>query len=168
MRAIAQLASRSAKSSPTRSEPPETQSVSADIPNSAFDRPLGERVREFRYRFAQTFIFGAPVLALQWFGPRLGGPEAPRFIAVFQAILSGWILYVAGAGMLFGAWLDAIVALLAVCMYLFGLVCIAPLVLTGHMLNRSPAFHWPVILLLIWTGLRWWQLSRRLKISADL
>src|SRR3954466_12679679 len=72
-------------------------SALADLLN----RPIDQRFREFKYRCAQSIVFGIPVLALQWFGPRLGGIEAPRWIAILQAILCGWIVYVAAAGMLF-------------------------------------------------------------------
>src|SRR5439155_14755490 len=64
-------------------------------------RPDEQRFREYKYRCAQAIIFGIPVIALQLFGRSLGGPEAPRWIAILQALLSGWVVYVAAAGMIF-------------------------------------------------------------------
>src|SRR5437867_3364487 len=68
---------------------------------SVLSRPPQERQREHRYRFAQTLIFGLPVLALQWFGRRLGGEEQDRWIGLLQALLTGWIVYVGAAGLAF-------------------------------------------------------------------
>jgi hypothetical protein len=112
-------------------------------------------VREFRYRCAQSIIFGLPVLALQWFGPRLGGPEAPRWTAILQAMLTGWILYIAAAGMLLEGIIsrkhlgDTFVAVASICLYLLSLTGIVRL------------FHGVVLLLILWTALRWAWLARR-------
>src|SRR5687767_3056847 len=77
----------------------------ADFPvdtlQSLLDRPVSERLRESKYRFAQSVVFGLPVLALQWFGYRLGGTEADRWIGLLQLLLAGWIMYVGAAGLLF-------------------------------------------------------------------
>ena len=89
----------------------------------------------------------------------LAAQKRLELIAIFQAILSGWILYVAAAGMLFGAWLDLIVACSRWSRSYFGLIFIA---------SRPPTFHFVVILLLTYTGVRWWQLSRQSRIPADL
>src|SRR4051794_16875055 len=94
------------------------------------NRPLEQRIREFRYRCAQSVIFGLPVLALQWFGPRLGGAEASRWIWLLQAILAGWIVYIAAAGMLFEGLMarslttlpDLLVAIFAIGMYVISLI----------------------------------------------
>ena len=129
------------------------------------DRPPAERGREFKYRFGQSIVFGLPVVALQWFGRSLGGPESDRWVTLFQALLAGWVVYVAAAGMLSEAVLlilsrrrmppaplaDATIALIAVLLYISGL----PRLLLP---NRWPApFHWTVVLLAVWTGTRWWH-----------
>src|SRR6185369_14510741 len=58
------------------------------------DRPLGERVREYRYRFAQSAVFGVPVVALAVWGKVLGPFDSQRWAGVMQALLAGWVLYV--------------------------------------------------------------------------
>ena len=106
----------------------------------------------------------------------MGGPESPRWIAVLQALLSGWILYVAAAGMVVEAILlptlnrvpDAIVGSVAICLYLFSLVCVVPIFITGRMLGGPILFHCAVLLLGGWTALRWWQLSRECRIGGGL
>jgi hypothetical protein len=128
------------------------------------NRPIEQRVREFRYRCAQSIIFGLPVLALQWLGPRLGGPETPRWIAILQALLAGWIIYVAAAGMLVEGFLarswkhipDTLVAILSIGFYLVSLFGIARL------------FHWVVLLLIVWTALRWAWLVRHSRFARAL
>jgi hypothetical protein len=139
-------------------------------------RSVSDRIREFRYRTGQSFVFGVPVLALQWFGPHLGGPEAPRWIGILQALLSGWILYVAAGGMLFEGILerswkllpDALVALLAIGLYLFSLTCLLPVFVTGRMLAPPLMFHWAVTLLMCWTAIRWGQLAGQSGNAPDL
>src|SRR5687768_5282994 len=64
-------------------------------------RPVSERAREYRYRFGQAVVFGLPVVALELWGRGLGGREAGRWVGVLQALLSGWVVYVAATGMLF-------------------------------------------------------------------
>jgi cation transport ATPase len=145
-----------------------------DLPTSAFQtnisalltRPAEQRAREFKYRCAQSIVFGLPVLALQWIGPRLGGPEAARWIGILQALLCGWIVYVAAAGRLIEGLVartrrfvpDTLVALLACGMYLYSAVCVIPIFIVGHTLHAPLLFHIVVLLLIPWTGLRCWQL----------
>jgi cation transport ATPase len=130
-------------------------------------RPPDQRRREFQYRFAQSAVFGLPVLALQYYGHALGGPEAGRWVAILQGLLTGWILYVGAAGMLFEGivWLlrrrltaDLLPSAAAVAIYLFTL-----LRLLNH---RPPLFHLCVILIGLWTGLRWLAYARRTTAAA--
>ena len=72
---------------PNPAEPPNLQQL--------IDRPKSERLREYRYRFAQTAVFGLPVIALALWGPVLGPTDWSRWASVIQALLTGWILYVA-------------------------------------------------------------------------
>ncbi len=133
------------------------------------NRPIEQREREFRYRCAQAFVFGVPVLALQWLGPKLGGAEAPRWIWLLQAILCGWIVYIGALAMLVEGLIvrsrkllaDTIVAGISTGMYLYSLICVVPLFVTGRMLPGPRLFHCVVMLLIGWTGVRWWMLSRR-------
>jgi hypothetical protein len=128
------------------------------------NRPTEQRIREFRYRCAQSIIFGLPVLALQWLGPLLGGPEAPRWVAILQALLAGWIIYVAAAGMLLEGLLirswkhfaDTFVAVLSIGLYLLSLIGVVRV------------FHWVVLLLIIWTAFRWAWLIRHSRFERAL
>lgn len=125
-------------------------------------RPDDHRLREYKYRCAQTIIFGLPVLVLQLCGTSLGGPEAARWVWTLQAVLTGWILYVAATGMLFegllklrsGITADLLVATIACFLYIASIVsalyrAIAP----GG--NGGAWLHWCVILLAVWTALQW-------------
>jgi hypothetical protein len=143
-------------------EDPSTTELEASLA-----RPPSERVREYKYRFAQTVVFGLPVLALQQFGVSLGGAEAGRWVAVLQALLAGWVMYVA-AGMLFETLLllargqfspdlPAVVAALG--LYLTGLCSAVALLFRVSWV--APTFHWAVLVLGLWTGIRWWALAKR-------
>ena len=125
-------------------------------------RPIDQRLREYKYRCAQSLVFGLPVVALQYFGTSLGGPEAPRFVATLQMLLAGWVMYVGAAGMLVeGAILlekrqlhrDLIVAVVAIGLYFYSLLQTVHIVFTGR--GEPPIFHVPVVLVAIWTAVRW-------------
>ena len=134
-------------------------------------RPAGERAREFKYRFAQSVVFGLPVLALHWLGPALGGAEAPRWTGLFQTLLAGWVIYVAATGMIFeGAillarrlriTLDFIVATVATTLYVVTVVAWAMLLVRRDASRVPTLFHHAVILLAAWCGARWAWLSSR-------
>src|SRR5207247_2497394 len=63
-------------------------------------RPLEQRKREQQYRFAQSVVFGLPVIALQLWGHKLGPIDAQRWASVMQLLLAGWVMYV-NLGMVF-------------------------------------------------------------------
>lgn len=140
-----------------------------DTVDTLLNRPADQRKREFRYRFAQSAVFGLPVFALQVFGRSLGGSEADRWVSILQALLTGWVVYVAAAGMLFEGivrlgrgrlTVDLLPAVAAVLLYLFSLIH----ALMGiFIVGRAPwlLFHGVVFVLVIWTGLRWWWLRER-------
>jgi hypothetical protein len=109
------------------------------------------------------------VIALQLFGRSLGGPESGRWVALLQALLAGWVIYVAAAGMLFEGLLllprrrltaDLLPALAATLLYTLGFWRAAPLILHPADSRPAPTFHWAVLVLFLWTSFRWWQLRR--------
>ena len=135
------------------------------------DRSHDERRREYKYRFAQAVIFGMPVLALQMFGTSLGGPEAARWIAILQALLSGWITYIGAAGMLFegavllasrrritGDLLAAAVAVFCYLLSLFGLVL--PILFTARPGPAPNLFAVTVLTVALWSGWKWFAFAR--------
>jgi cation transport ATPase len=131
-------------------------------------RPADQRRREYQYRFAQSAVFGLPVLALEAFGRSLGGPEANRWVAILQGLLAGWVVYVGAGGMLFEAVLqlargrpvaDLLPAGGAVAFYAVGLWRTG--LLLAHSETASPLFYWPVLILTTWCGLRWLLTARR-------
>jgi cation transport ATPase len=140
---------------------------------SILDRPAADRLREYKYRCAQAIVFGLPVIFLEYFGHRLGGPEAVRWVAILQALLAGWVMYVGAAGMLVGGSIrllgkrfdaDLVVALVALGIYIGSSVSTAQILL-GASTSGKPLFHWSIILVIGWTALRWGQYSRLLRRS---
>jgi cation transport ATPase len=130
-------------------------------------RPLDQRLREYKYRFSQSIVFGAPVLALQWLGPRLGPTDSQRWVSLLQALLAGWVLYV-NLGMFFEGVLllkqritgDFLIAAGAIGLYLVSLISALHGIVTAR-LWYPLLFHVCVIVLAVWTGLRWSVLARR-------
>ena len=128
---------------------------------SVLRRPPSERLREYKYRFAQSGVFGVPVIALHFFGSTLGGPEAARWIGLLQLLLAGWVMYVGGAGMLVDALLrrrftaDGVVAATALTLYLVSAVAVIHLFVTARQLNVRQLFPWAVLILFVWTGIQW-------------
>src|SRR4051812_39463558 len=104
---------------------PPTSSTMSRL-ESLLARPDEQRLSEYKYRCAQAIIFGLPVIGLQYFGASLGGPEAPRWVAILQALLAGWVVWIGTAGMLFeglillprrGPTIDLFVAAAAIALY---------------------------------------------------
>ena len=132
-------------------------------------RPDDERLREYKYRFSQAAVFGLPVLALQRWGPALGGPESDRWVGILQALLAGWVVYVGAAGMLFEGLIlfprrlmpDLFAASAAVASYLFSLVSVLHVTFSGQLWYRPLLFHVSVIVVAAWTGVQWYRWSRR-------
>ncbi len=129
-------------------------------------RPPSERLREYKYRFAQSGVFGLPVIALHFLGPMLGGPEAARWVGVLQLLLAGWVMYVGGAGMLVDAMLrrritaDGLVAATALALYLVSAAGVIHLLITARPLNVREFFPWAVLILFVWTGIQWFRHRR--------
>ena len=117
-------------------------------------------------------MFGLPVLALQWRGHALGGAEAERWVAILQALLAGWVVYVGAAGMLFEGLIllprrimpDLAAAMLAVAAYVFSLVSVLHVAVNGALWYRPLLFHVSVLIVAAWTGLQWLRWSRRLSV----
>jgi hypothetical protein len=152
---------------------PAIQNPKSQIQN-LLDRPAEQRIREYKYRFAQSTVFGLPVIGLQYFGLRLGGPEAAVWTGLFQAALAGWVLYIGAAGMLFEGLVrrrlsgDLFIAGAASVLYLFSAAGVVRLILLSDS-HAAPAsatgrlffVHAAVILLIVWCGLQWWRGSSR-------
>ena len=135
--------------------------------DNLFARPPDQRLREYKYRFGQSIVFGLPVIALQYYGRALGPTDSERWVSLLQSLLAGWVLYV-NLGMLFEGILllparritgDFVISALAAALYLYSLVSAAHGVVTSRLLFRPLLFHACVILLAAWTGWRWWRTS---------
>ena len=112
-------------------------------------------------------VFGLPVLALQFFGPKLGGPEAGRWIGLLQALLSGWCLYLAALPMLSESMmllslgkvkLELFISSATIVLYLLGVVGWI-FTLRGRGALMPSAFGLAVIILIGWSGVQWLRLS---------
>ena len=134
-------------------------------------RPADQRLREYKYRCAQAIVFGLPVIGLQYLGPSIGGPEAPRWVAILQAALAGWVVYIGAAGMLFEGLLvlrrrrtvsvDLIASIAAAGCYLFSFAIMVRHLIDSRWRSGPPLlFHVSVTILALWCGLRWWQPAR--------
>jgi len=129
------------------------------------DRPLGERVREYRYRFAQSAVFGVPVVALAVWGKVLGPFDSQRWAGVMQALLAGWVLYV-NLGMLAEGIIrkrvtgDLLVTAAALGLYVWGLIGVIG-VLAGKSDAQPTMFVATVALLCGWDLIQWVRYGRR-------
>jgi cation transport ATPase len=149
-------------------EPPPATAPAAETFEAILARPAEQRAREFKYRFAQSIVFGLPVIALQRYGSALGWVESARWSGTLQLLLASWVMYIAAAGMLFEGLVslrrtfsaDLLIALAAVCLYVFSVWSIAHTLVRGNAWHR-PRFDAAVILLAVWSGIRYLQLARR-------
>ena len=119
-----------------------------------------ERVRQYKYLFAQSLVFGLPVIALELWGRALGGREADRWVLFLQALLAGWVMYVGAAGMLVGGLLtlpkltpDLPVSAASIACYLTALVSFA-----APALRPWALFSCSIVLVTVWSGAQWWRL----------
>jgi hypothetical protein len=127
-------------------------------------RPRDQRLREYKYRFAQSIVFGLPVVALQFWGRALGPIDSDRWVSLLQALLCGWVLYV-NLGMLFEGLLllrervsgDFIVASIASALYLASAVSAVHGIVTAR-LWYPLLFHVVVTMLAAWSLWRWIRL----------
>ena len=153
---------------PTAPEPPEPTEQPGELPSieALLNRPTAERAREYRYRLAQTLVFGLPVIGLAVWGSALGPRDAQRWSTVFQALLAGWVLYV-NAGMLIEGLMrsrvtsDLLITVAAVVVYVWSLIGVAFVLTTGSIWPRPTLFWGCIALLGAWNALRFAQLSRR-------
>lgn len=136
---------------------------------SLLDRPPAERLREWKYRFAQSFVFGLPVLALQFFGYKLGGPESARWVGLLQTLLAGWIIYIGAIavfveGLLFLSQskltLNLILSAVAIALYIFSVIAWATILFQSRPWPAAPRFDLSVALILFWSALQWARLRR--------
>jgi hypothetical protein len=145
----------------------------SSIANCKLPIANSERLREYKYRFGQSIVFGLPVIALQLYGRALGPTDSERWVSLLQALLAGWVLYV-NLGMLFEGILllptrrvtgDFVISTVVTLLYLYSLVSAAHGVVTSRLLLRPLLFHVCVIVLAAWSGWRWWR-CRHLTDSA--
>jgi hypothetical protein len=136
---------------------------------SLLDRPPADRLREWKYRCAQSFVFGLPILALQCFGYQLGGPEAGRWIGLLQTLLGGWVVYIGAVAVFVEGLLllsqskitlSLILSALAIALYLLSVIAWAAILLQGRPWPAAPRFDLSVTIILFWSALQWARLSR--------
>ena len=151
--------------SPPRALPEPALNNQHSTINNLLSRPPDQRLREYKYRFGQSIVFGLPVVALQLYGRALGPTDSERWVSLLQALLAGWVLYV-NLGMLFEGILllpsrritgDLLISLAAVALYGYSLISAAHGIITTRLLFRPLLFHIVVIFLAAWTGWRWWR-----------
>ena len=131
-------------------------------------RPLDQRVREHKYRCAQTLVFGIPVIGLQYFGQQLGGAESTRWVAIMQVVLTGWILFVGATGMVTeGAMLivakrklsgDFVVALVSAALFVMSCINAAR--------GAARWFHVVVFILAAWSFVQWLRARSALRVVS--
>ena len=133
------------------------------------NRPISERVREHKCRFAQCTVFGLPVVALHFFGAKLGGPEAARWVGLMQALLTGWCLYLAALPMLSESLIllatgkarfELLVSITAMTLYVVGVVGWFS-TLRGRAALIPISFSLVVMILILWSGVHWLRLSNQ-------
>lgn len=108
------------------------------------------------------------MLALHFFGPRLGGPESARWIGLMQALLAGWCLYLAALPMLSESLMliamgklriELAVSLAAMILYIIGVTGWI-FTLRGRAAPLPSAFSVVVVILILWSALHWFRLAR--------
>jgi hypothetical protein len=148
---------------PAPTEP--TPSDLIDPVQELLNRPVEHRAREYRYRFAQTVVFGLPVVGLWAWGPMLDPNGYGRWGTVLEALLTGWILYVNAGMVIEGLMLrrvtgDLVVSSLVVGMYGWGVVWMIGNLVSGAG-SGAILFLVCVVVLGGWTGVRWVLLRNR-------
>jgi cation transport ATPase len=141
--------------------PRKLRELSSDSLTTFLERSPQDRLREYRYRCAQSLVFGLPVIALHLWGRRLGGDDAPRWVWLLQALLGGWVVYVGATGMLIEGLLlwrkrvtiDLIVSAIAILLWVASAT-------VGWMGRRPGWFHVAVMLIACWTGWQWARLAQ--------
>src|SRR5438309_933488 len=121
-------------------ETPTAETPTPDRLAELLNRPADQRLREYKYRFSQSIVFGLPVLALQWYGPRLGPADYQRWVSLLQSVLCGWVLYV-NLGMFFEGMIllsqritgDFLIAALAIALYLASAVSALHAIVTARL-----------------------------------
>jgi cation transport ATPase len=144
--------------------------------SSVLDRPPDQRCREYRYRFGQSLVFGLPVIALQLWGRALGGPEAGRWVGIMQALLSGWVCYVAATPMIVEGLIrmslrrrvtaDLMMGLIAAAAYVYSLVSVLHVVIGGKLWYEPLCFWITVSVLGLWNAWGYLRLTRRVGKTA--
>ncbi len=142
--------------------PAQTETAPGDLPDSIQEllgRPAAHRAREYKYRFAQTVVFGLPVVGLWVWGPVLDPMGYARWASILEALLTGWILYVNAGMAIEGLMLrrvtgDLVVSGVVAGMYGWGIVWM----IVGMVGAHGEGMIWFLICavaLAVWTGVRW-------------
>jgi cation transport ATPase len=109
-------------------------------------------------------VFGLPVIGLWLYGRALGGSEAAGWSGILQALLAGWVTFVAAIGMLSEGivlllgrkrlTLDLLIALTAIGFYLWSIIALINL-LPNRASTLPMLFNIVIILLASWSAIRW-------------
>ena len=112
-------------------------------------------------------VFGIPVLALQFLGPRLSGSDSARWTGLLQSLLGGWIVYIGAVPLIAEGFLliaqrqfkiDMLIALGALVLYILG-VAGWIMTLRGRAAPFPSAFSCSVVILVLWSGVQWLRLA---------
>ena len=139
--------------------------------DNLLSRPDEQRLREYKYRFSQSIVFGLPVVGLHFAAPLLGPTDFERWGSLLSALLAGWVVYV-NLGMLAEGMLlrrvtsDLLVSSASILLYLFSLITAMHAVVLGRLWYRPVLFHACVVVLAAWTGLQWWRRARAARRHA--
>ena len=133
---------------------------------AVLNRPPSERLREYKYRFAQSSVFGLPVVALHFAGPSLGGADAARWAGLLQVLLASWVMYVGLMAMGVEALMrrrvtvDSLAAVVGGGFYLFAMYDVVRIFVLGSSTDHG-WFVATVALSAGWNGLMWSHAKRR-------
>lgn len=115
------------------------------------------------------------MLALQAFGRGLGGPESARWVALFQALLTGWVVYVGAGGLLYDGIAalaghgrvaaSLLVGLVAAVLYLFSLWRSVATFASGA--APHTCYHLVILLIAAWSGINWLRLAQKKRANAQ-
>jgi hypothetical protein len=89
-----------------------------------------------------------------------------RWVGILQGLLTGWVVYLGAAGMLF----EGLVLLFRKRLVPDLPVAVAAVGLFAWSVSRlvaAPLFHWCVLLVAVWAGARWWWYRSREQTTTE-